>query len=98
MNTNIRRIISKLLRELADKLDAGNTELTEEEALDIIGVIGHEVLSKAQACTYLNLSRTRFDYLVQDGVIPKGKKRKGFKELVWYKDDLIKVVKNRTKL
>jgi predicted DNA-binding transcriptional regulator AlpA len=34
------------------------------------------------------MSRSKFDSLVKDGLLPKGKKRRGFKELVWYEDEL----------
>ena len=88
MNNFLKRAITKLLRETADKIDSGNCELNEEQAMDIMSVIGHEVLSKDEACSYLNLSRSRFDDLVREGKIPKGKKRRGFKELIFYKDEL----------
>lgn len=42
------------------------------------------------AYTYLNISRATFDNLVKDGLLPKGKKVAGFKELFWYKKDLNK--------
>jgi predicted DNA-binding transcriptional regulator AlpA len=56
--------------------------------MDILSVVAHEAMSKEQACNYLNLSRSRFDDLVREEKLPKGKKRVGFKELVYYKDEL----------
>lgn len=91
MSKLIKSIISKLLRGLADRVDSDTCELNEQQAMEIMSVIGHEVLSKDEACGYLNLSRSRFDSLVLEGKIPRGKKRKGFKELFWYKDELIKI-------
>lgn len=93
MNNFLKRAVTKLLRETADKIDSGNCELNEEQAMDIMSVLGHEVLSKDEACSYLNLSRSRFDDLVREGKIPKGKKRRGFKELIFYKDELTKIVR-----
>lgn len=93
MNNFLKRAVTKLLRETADKIDSGNCELNEEQAMDIMSVLGHEVLSKDEACSYLNLSRSRFDDLVREGKIPKGKKRRGFKELIWYKDELTKIIR-----
>ena len=84
----LTRIVLKELRKVADKIESGNCELTEEEAIDILKVVANEAMSKDQACSYLNLSRSRFDDLVREGKLPKGKKRRGFKELVWYKADL----------
>lgn len=93
MNNFLKRAVTKLLRETADKIDSGNCELNEEQAMDIMSVIGHEVLSKDEACSYLNLSRSRFDDLVREGKIPKGRKRRGFKELIFYKDELDKIIR-----
>lgn len=88
MNNFLKRAVTKLLRETADKIDSGNCELNEEQAMDIMSVLGHEVLSKDEACSYLNLARSRFDDLVREGKIPRGRKRRGFKELCFYKDEL----------
>jgi hypothetical protein len=32
---------------------------------------------------------------VREGKIPKGRKRKGFKELVWYKDELDTAIRKK---
>lgn len=93
MNNFLKRAVTKLLRETADKIDSGNCELNEEQAMDIMSVLGHEVLNKDEACSYLNLSRSRFDDLVREGKIPKGRKRRGFKELIFYKDELDKIIR-----
>lgn len=85
----IKATVCKALRNLASKIEAGNCELDEEQAMNIMSVIGHEVLSKDEACRYLNISRSKFDSLVADGKLPKGKKRRGFKELCWFKDELV---------
>lgn len=92
MNNFLKRVVTKLLRETADKIDSGNCELNEEQVMDIMSVLGHEVLSKDEACSYLNLSRSRFDDLVREGKIPRGRKRRGFKELIFYKDELTKII------
>jgi hypothetical protein len=43
-------------------------------------------MSKSDAYKYMELSRTAFDYKISKGELPRGQKRKGFNELVWYKD------------
>lgn len=93
----IKKTISKLLRKIADKIDSDTCELTEEQAMEIMSVIGHEVLSKDEACSYLNISRSKFDGLIREGKLPKGKKRRGFKELVFYKDELSGYLNNSIK-
>lgn len=84
----LKKLLTKLLRDTANKIDAGTCELSEEEATQMLEVLSHTALSKEQACIYLNMSRSRFDDLVRQGKLPKGKKRVGFKELFWYKDEL----------
>ena len=39
------------------------------------------------------MSRATFDNLVREGVIPKGQKQVGFKELFWRKGDLKNITK-----
>lgn len=85
---DFRKLVATYLREAADRIDCGTSEIGETEAMDILKVIAHEPLSKEQACIFLNLSRSRFDDLVREGKLPKGRKRVGLKELSWWKDEL----------
>ena len=86
---NFKKLLAKYLKDAAEKIDSNDCELTEEEMLDIARVVAHESMSKEQACRYLgDMSRRKFDYLVKDGTIPKGRKVTGYKELRWYKDEL----------
>lgn len=90
--------MADLLIELATRIKAGNSNLTEEEAIELVSVIGHytnreEYISKYEACKYLNINRATFDNYVKEGKLPKGKKRIGFKELAWTKKDLDEAVK-----
>lgn len=88
----IKKTVSKLLRQIADKIDGGNCEIDEEQALHIMSTIAHEPISKDAACSYLNISRSKFDSLVADGKLPEGKKRRGFKEKIWFKDELSNIL------
>ena len=92
MKNIISKWVSKTLREIADKIDSGNCELDNEQAMYIMSTIGHEAMSKDSACSYLNISRSKFDSLVAEGKLPKGKKRRGFKEKIWFKDELSDVL------
>lgn len=84
----LKRIVIKLLRETADNIEVGNSNLTDQEAMELLSVLSHKAISKESACIYLNISRSQFDSLVRERIIPKGRKRVGFKELVWYQDEL----------
>ena len=88
----IKKTVSKLLRQIADKIDGGTCEIDEEQALHIMSTIAHEPMSKDVACSYLNISRSKFDSLVADGKLPEGKKRRGFKEKIWFKDELSNIL------
>lgn len=85
---DFKKQIIKYLKEAIARIESDDCELCDEEAMDILKVIAHRSLSKEQACNYLNLSRSRFDDLVRERKIPRGKKVTGYKELRWYQDEL----------
>lgn len=89
---NILHLLAAELRNIADKIESGTCEMTPEEAMNILDLVSHEAMSKEQACDYLNISRATFDLHVSLGHIPRGRKRRGFKELIWYKDELRKCI------
>lgn len=87
------KIVSNILREKADDIDAGNSNLSESELIEILETMRtlstkNERMSKDQACCYLGFSRSTFDTHIRNGEIPKGQKIRGFKELSWNKIDL----------
>lgn len=80
--------VRKALQLIIDNIDAGNTNLTEEECITIVDTIKRlsqkeRLISKYTAYTNLGISRATFDRLIQEGRLPKGKKIVGFKELFW---------------
>ena len=92
-------VIKELLLKIVDDIDTGNSNLSDEESLEVIKSLRKYTrkdtpLSKYQAYTYLNMSRAKIDNMVREGKLPKGKKVAGFKELIWYKRDLNKYIKN----
>ena len=94
------KVIKSLLEKIINDIDCGNSNITEDEAMDIIKIIKSytdktQRLSKYQACQKLNVSRATFDNLVREGVIPRGEKVVGFKELFWNEKTLDEVIKSR---
>lgn len=89
---DLNKLLVKHLRDVADKLEAGTCNISTDEAMNLVDMLTHEPMSKESACIYLNVSRATFDLHVSLGNIPKGRKRTGFKELVWYKDELQKCI------
>lgn len=86
-------LIRSLLQNCIDRIDAGNSNLSEDEGIKVIEILKKYTnkdrkLSKYQACAYLNMSRATFDNYIRKGKIPKGKKEAGFKELFWNESDL----------
>lgn len=88
MNQGLNNKIANLLIEIADKLKTGTSEISEEDAIDIFKIITHQPISREAVCDMLNINNTKFYELIAIGKIPKGRKRRGFKELVWYKDEI----------
>lgn len=93
--TFLVKTIVKYLRDTATQIEKGECNLSEEQAMEIMSVIANEELSKAQACEFLNISRSRFGELIAEGKIPKGRKIKGYKELRWKKKDLLNITGNK---
>lgn len=93
------KIIKELLLKVVDNIDSGNSNISEDEGIEIIGMIKEltdktQRLSKYKACEYLNVSRATFDNYVREGKLPKGKKVAGFNELSWTKKELDEYKKN----
>ena len=95
-------IIKNQLLKIISDIDAGNCNLSLDEEIEVINFINKLSnkecrMSKYEAYSYLNISRAKFDNLVKEGKLPKGKKQQGFKELSWNKKDLDLFIKNNNK-
>lgn len=89
MLKTIRNQLAKILNDI----DVGNSNITENEAVELAKVLQSYTdktikMSKYQACQYLNISRATFDNYVREGKLPRGKKEAGFKELFYTQKDL----------
>lgn len=82
-----KKALVAILENTLENVNAGNTNITEEEASVIIDHLtmlnkGVATVSKAYACEHvLHITSNKFDYLVRKGIIPHGRKRLGFKEI-----------------
>ena len=86
-------VIKEELLKIVDNINAGNSNISEEEGASIISTLKAFTekdipMSKYQAFNYLHISRATFDNLIREGKIPQGKKQQGFNELQWFKKDL----------
>ena len=96
------KVIRELLLKIVDNIDVGNSNLTEDEALQAISYLKEltnkeKRLSKCEAYRYLNVSRATFDNYVREGKLPKGQKQAGFKELSRRYKDLNDAIKRLRK-
>ena len=85
------QIIRSLLQQIINDIDSNNSNISERQQFEVIKFIqkiNTKELSKLEAADYIGVSRATFDNYVRDGLIPKGQKRVGFKELSWNKCDL----------
>ena len=80
---------------IAKNIRIGNSNISEDDALEICGLISlmtnpESKLSKYQAIKHLKISRATFDNYVKKGLLPVGREQQGFKEKFWYNRDLWK--------
>ena len=93
MNEGLRNSLADLLIDTANKVRANTSDIEEEQALKIFTAILHEPVSKERAAIELGISPSRFDKLVEEKKLPKGKKKLGWKELRYYLDEIIEAGK-----
>lgn len=96
------KVIRSLLLKIVDDIDAGNSNISEGEAIKIVDSLKRftdkeKRLSKYAACEYLNVSGATFDNYIREGKLPRGKHEIGFKELSWSEKELDEFVKKCSK-
>ena len=90
------QLIKTILLQFINDIDSGNSNITQdqqEEFLFLLQRFNQKEYSKIEAANYIGVSRATFDNYINNGWIPKGQKRQGFKELSWNKSDLDKFLK-----
>ena len=87
------QVIRDLLYKIIEDIDAGNSNISDDQYDSIIEQINflsnsNTKYSKYQACKFLNISRENFEKKDREGLIPPGRKQQGFKKIFWLKKDL----------
>lgn len=95
------KIIREILSKIINDIDAGNSNITDNDAMELTKILKSytdktQKMSKYQACRYLNVSRATFDNYVREGLLPRGAREAGFKELFWTQKDLDNFIKSRS--
>lgn len=93
-------LLAGLLRKVAQDIDAGNSNISEEEALMICEHINAvadktEILSTYEACKYLNISRATLNNYIKAGQLKKGTHMMGFQALGYRKKDLDEFIQKK---
>lgn len=102
MNVKLK-VLRKVLEEAINNIDAGNSNHSDDELDDIISSLtklnrGIKRISKREACErILHCSPSTFDNYIKLGLIPRGHKEYGFKELNWSEKDFDKATLARIK-
>lgn len=94
------QLIKTILNQFIEDIDSGNSNISEKEQEELLGLIqkiNTKQLSKIESASYIGVSRATFDNYISRGLIPKGHKRQGFKELSWNKSDLDKFLNENNK-
>lgn len=86
-----------MIKSLLDDIDAGNSNMTEdemEETIEFIKDISNrdKYYSREESAKYLNMSIQNFDLLRKKGEIPEEIKRAGITNLLWSKKVLDKYI------
>ena len=76
------KVIRDLLLKIVDSIDAGNSNISEKEAFEIIDIIKRytdttQCYNRTQAAKYLNCSVQSFDLYRKEGKISEGIKQVG---------------------
>lgn len=95
------KIIREILSKIVNDIDAGNSNITDNDAMELTKILKSytdktQKMSKYQACRHLNVSRATFDNYVREGLLPRGTREAGFKELFWTQKDLDDFIKSRS--
>lgn len=94
------QVLKQLLLKIISDIDAGNSNCSEAELKSLVEIVKSYTdktrkLSKYQSCSYLNVSRATFDNYVRAGLLPRGSKEQGFKELFWTLKDLDRLLETK---
>lgn len=97
MNKDLANRLGDSIIEIGKKFKAGTSEISEEEAIDLVQLVAHLQISREEVCQEMNINNNKFYDLINLKKIPAGRKRRGFKELYWWKDEIREAIKKLRK-
>ena len=87
-------IVRNALQQIIDDIDSGNSNISQEQQLQILDIINHKEFNRTEAAEYIGKSVSSFDNYIRKGLIPEGTKRRGSGKF-WNKTDLDKFLKTK---
>lgn len=94
------QLIKSAFQQFIEDIDSRNSNISEEQQIELLQLLqkfNQKELSKIESAQYIGVSRATFDNYISRGLIPKGHKRQGFKELSWNKSDLDRFLNENNK-
>lgn len=87
MNILTNKVIAKIFRDFADKIENGTCGVDAETLTDIANNMIHIKMTAEETCNYLNVSRATLTRMVCDGRVPNPHKDAGGNKY-WYRDEV----------
>lgn len=92
INRAARALFVKEARKIIDRIESGECELTAADAMAALTFLGREAISREEAADLSGEALSTFAEKVKRGQLPQPKKRRGFKEKIWYKGELLAAI------
>ena len=87
MRLKTNKVIAKIFRQFADKIENGTCDVDTDTLTDIANKMIHIKLNKEKLALYLNVSYATIARMVADGRIPHPHKTAG-EDKYWYQDEV----------
>lgn len=93
------RMLDDAIMEIHERIQSGRCLTNKEQTQRMVGFLQmiankDDAISFTEACRYVGLSSATFRRYVADGKLPKGKKRLGWTEKAWYRNELDEYINN----
>ena len=90
----IKDLLVKELRKAADNIESGKCDINADDAIEMMSMMSNVSMSQSESARFLNMNETTFRKRVENGKIPKGHKRRGLTERLWYLGELKQLLKS----
>lgn len=92
INKAARTLFVKEARKIIDRIESGECELTAADAMAALTFLGREAISREEAADMAGEALSTFADKVKKGELPAPTKRRGFKEKIWYRGEMLAAI------